>query len=96
MPAYRVLIEFTNLPARLIEGSKSPVGFYATRFVEADDEAHAERAAIEQLVGEISPLIGKRLSDDPTASAHIDELEQVDVIPEDAPNSGATWFRMGN
>ena len=94
MPNYRVLVEVRNLPARLLEGAKSPVGFYATRFVHADGEAAAGQAAIETLKEEFLPLFGERMADEWQAMAHIAELEKVETIPDHAPSAGAVWFVM--
>ena len=90
---FRCFINGESFPGDLI-GESGPVGFYVTRFVEAEDAAGAEAAALEALRGE--PHLAPPSGFVPTGQARVffEEIEEtaVDRVPTPAP--GFTWYRM--
>lgn len=92
MPLFRCLIRGDNFPGKLI-GKKKPIGFYTTRFVEAESPKEAEFLAVEILKNdpdlEVAP---KHRTEDARVF-----FEEIDEVPHDTrrvPNNGFTFFLM--
>jgi hypothetical protein len=83
-----------NFPGRLI-GSRKPIGFYVTRFVEAQSVEDAESLALQALQRErslrVPPVVRKRFAD---ARVYFEEI--VEVEPRwKRPKKGFSFFEMG-
>jgi hypothetical protein len=89
---FSVVIEGKNFPARMLSDAASPVGFFATRFIEANDAKAAELTAVQMLKDEFMPLLGEPLPQDGTPTLHLDEISEVSEFPAQPPGSGASWF----
>src|SRR3546814_5532778 len=89
MPLFRCIICGENFPGTLL-GQEELVGFYTTRFVEADSPEQAEIMAIELLRNDPSLDVS---SEHRTQSAKV-FFEDIDEVPGDTeqkPNSGFTF-----
>ena len=93
MALFRCDIRGEDFPG-LIIGESRPVGFYTTRFVEADSMDAAKAKALEVLKGDealnISP---KARSTD--AKIYFENIVAVPADTETIPNCGFTFFVMG-
>lgn len=76
---YRVLINGQNFLLK-IEGTLQKTGFYATRFVETQNEYEAETLAIEEVRRDpkLSAAVANQPDDSPVL--HVDEVEKVDEL----------------
>ena len=93
MPLYRCSIWGENFPGVLLGGSE-PIGFYATRFVEAPTASEAELLALVMLRGE---EIFNVPAESRTEGARVFFEKVVEVAPdaERQSNSGFSFFVMG-
>jgi hypothetical protein len=91
---YSVIIEGASFPARIFEVADGPMGFYATRFVEAVDEKAAELEAVELIKRELKPLIGEQQVGEANPLMSLDRISKLQNLPATAPGSGFTWFPM--
>ena len=92
MPLFRCLIRGDNFPGKLI-GKMKPVGFYATRFLEADTSEQAELLAVELLRNDPDLQVAPKYR---TEDARV-FLEEIDEVPHETkriPNKGFTFFLM--
>ncbi len=93
MSLFRCLIRGDNFPGKLI-GQKKLIGFYTTRYVEADSPEQAELLAVELLRNdpdlEVAPKY--RTQD---ARIFLEEIDEVSSKAEKVPNKGFTFFVMG-
>ncbi|MGE8225307.1 MAG: hypothetical protein ACN6RK_05935 [Stenotrophomonas sp.] len=94
MPLYRCLICGENFPGALL-GKPSPVGFYATRFVEAATPDEAEARVLDLLRNEDVLQIPAELRNE-DARVFFEEIVEVSADSERIPNSGFTFFVMGS
>jgi hypothetical protein len=90
MPLFRVLLHGQNFPG-LILGKSAPIGFYTTRFVEADDEHAAAGAALAQL-REATELNVPAEHRTKNAQVFIEEAIRVPEDTEQTPNSGFAFY----
>jgi len=88
------MIEGVNFPARLIEGADGPVGFFATREVEADNPESAELAAIEMVKAELRPRMGDPRDGEAKPMMYLDEIIELESLREDAVTRGLSWYVM--
>jgi hypothetical protein len=90
MPLFRCLIRGEGFPAALL-GDQGPVGFYTTRFVEAETADVAELAAIDVLRRDPTFAVDERhrTSD---AKVFVEEIEEVPAETERRPDAGFTFF----
>ena len=98
MPLFRLMIEGRDFPGFLFDKPDTAYGFFTTRWIEAQDEEAAELAAVESVRWEYRelrwPISQQQKAGDPDPMLYLVEIEEVSDIPEDAPNSGATWYPM--
>ena len=93
MPKYQVLLEGRDFPARLSDDGKC-LGFFTTRFVEADDAEAAECLAVNLVRDELWDFVGPAQEGDSTPMMSLDEISVIDDLPDDGPGRGFTWFPM--
>lgn len=93
MPVYRVVLNGQNFPG-IILGEAGRIGFYTTRFVDADDPNVAETVALELVRSDRSLDVSAahRTLD---ARVLIEELDEVPAETERIPNAGFTFYPMG-
>ncbi|MBN8482978.1 MAG: hypothetical protein J0L88_15440 [Xanthomonadales bacterium] len=93
MPMFRCAIRGENFPGVVI-GSSSPIGFYTTRFVIADDAQQAEMLALDRLRGEevLSVPPDARSSE---AKVYFEEIVEVVADRELGSIGGFSFFVMG-
>ena len=91
MPLFKCFIRGENFPP--LKGSKSLMGFYITRWVEASSAEDAELIALEMLKGEFV-FSEKQKRKAPDARVYFEEIVEVARDAKRNPNSGATWFEM--
>jgi hypothetical protein len=93
MPWFRCLIRGENFPRALAEGT-ALLGFYTTRFVEADDAEDAEARVLESLHGEprLAPPPGHQ--PDGNARVFFESIDEIlsESVPAELP--GFAWHRM--
>ena len=94
MPLYRCSICGENFPGALL-GKHSPIGFYATRFVEAATPGEAEAQVLDLLRNEDVLNIPAELRNE-DARIFFEEIAEVSADSERVPNSGFTFFVMGS
>lgn len=93
MPLYRCSICGENFPGDML-GESSPIGFYTTRFVNADSPEQAEMLALDLLRGEeFFNIPAEKRSED--AKVFFEEIAEVAPDTERVPNSGFSFFVMG-
>jgi len=95
MALFRCSIRGENFPGEMIR-MKGLVGFYTTRWIEADSAEHAEMSALELLRTEPTFQIkSPKLREQSKAKVYFEEiLEVASDTPRVPPNKGATWFEM--
>ena len=96
MPIYSVIIEGANFPPRLLDGAEGPLGFFANRIIERESPAAAEAAAVELIKAELKPLLEQRYDGEPNPTMSLDQISELDRLPDDTVNRGMTWFQMGS
>jgi hypothetical protein len=91
VPWFRCFIHGENFPGALIGGA-DPVGFYTTRFVEADDPEAAELAGLAMLRAD--PHLAPPPDFTPTGEAKVFFERIEEIPPEDVPavQAGFTWY----
>ncbi len=93
MPLFRCSICGENFPGKLLD-QEDLVGFYTTRFVEADTPEQAELAVLELLRSDASlELPPEYRSQD--AKVYFEDIDEVPMDTERAPNAGFVFFTMG-
>ena len=90
MAHYRVYLRGENF-LLVIDGTPTRVGFYATRFVQANNRDAAELLAADVIRHELKNRVRNERSDSPMIFA-----EKIDVVDGDVPqtSSGFTFFPM--
>lgn len=94
MKWFRCLIEGRNFPGILI-GEESPVGFYTTRFVEAETPADAELNVLANLKNEKSLTLPVGHPKPMDAKVFFEEITLVDFSDVPESSSGFTFYVMG-
>ena len=93
MPNFLVRIEGRDFPARLSDDGKD-LGFFTTRYVEAEDVEAAELRAVGVIRSELLEWIGPPQEGDPTPMMTLDKVVEVDEMPQGGPGEGFTWYPM--
>lgn len=93
MQVYRVVLHGQNFPGTIL-GEAGRIGFYTTRFVDAEDPNAAEKAALALLRSDSSLNVSAdhRALD---ARVLIEELAEVPAETERIPDAGFTFYPMG-
>ena len=93
MKWYRCLIEGENFPGELLN-KKEPIGFYATRFVEADSPEEAENIALLNLKSEEVLKLPKDLETSENTKVYFEEIEEINKSEVPEIQSGFTFYDM--
>lgn len=93
MPLFRCFIRGDNFPGMLL-GQQEPIGFYTTRFVEAETPEQAELLAVDLLRVDSSLDVPQehRTHD---SKVYFENIDEVPAETERKPNKGFTFFTMG-
>jgi len=93
MPKYRCLMRGENFPEVLLDKT-SPIGFFATRFVDADSASNAELAALDLLRRDQARSVPPESR---TSGAHVFFEAIEELSPNDNRDEGAgfSFFVMG-
>jgi hypothetical protein len=93
MALFRCSICGENFPGSLL-GEALPIGFYTTRYVEAESPSEAEVMALDALrTEEIFKIPAEARTEN--ARVYFEEIEEVPLDTERKPNSGFSFFVMG-
>lgn len=91
MKKYKVIIEGANFLVRVGTETRK-LGFFTTRFVEAQDEQEAENKTIDMLRVELETLVQNDKSDSPMM--FVEEIDELKSFGEfEVPGAGFTWYR---
>lgn len=92
MPVFRCFIRGENFPGKLV-GQVAPIGFYTTRFVDAETPEQAEMLAVGLLrVDEDLDVAPEHRT--PDAKVYFEKIEEVPAEMERKPNKGFSFFTM--
>jgi hypothetical protein len=80
-----------NFPGQLADAA-GLVGFYVTRFIEADDPACAEAAAIQGLRADPNLSRPPRFTPTKQARVFVEEIEEVEAADVPAVQPGFVWY----
>ncbi len=94
MPWYRCFIVGENFPGAIID-ELSPIGFHATRFVEADRPEEAETKVLANLSDELNVALPPGMDRPENAEVVVAGIEEVDRSQVDETNRGFSFFVMG-
>lgn len=91
---YKCFISGENFPGALI-GEKMPIGFYITRFIQADSPEEAENIALSNLKQEKALKLPDDISRPLEAKVYFEEI--VEITKNDVPDiqAGFTFYVMG-
>jgi hypothetical protein len=94
MKWFRCLIEGENFPG-VLANSDELIGFYTTRFVEAETAEEAEMKALANLKNEESLQLPEGVVPPSNAKVYFEEIEEVmeSEVPE--VNAGFSFYIMG-
>ena len=93
MLIFRCLMRGENFPGVLL-GKVDPVGFYATRYVEAASAEDAELAALALLRDDQTLSVPAQARTE-NAQVFFEEIEELSTGDEQGANAGFTFFSMG-
>ncbi|WP_166213031.1 hypothetical protein [Cognatiluteimonas telluris] len=95
MPVFRCLIRGENFPGSLACQAE-PVGFYTTRWVEAESPAEAEGLAVGLLREDptLNSVAPEQRTED--AQVYFESIEEVLPEPGRGSGTGFTFFPMGS
>ena len=89
MKLFRCFAHGVNFPLDF-DGEPALMGFYTTRFVRADNAEQAELLALELLRADpkLDVPPDRRTKE---TRVYFDEIEEINAIPEDIPESGTGY-----
>lgn len=90
MKKFKVTVEGVNFLVR-VDTETTKLGFFTTRFVEAQDEQEAENKTMDMLRVELETLVQNDKSDSPIM--FVEEIDELDSFGEfRVPGTGFTWY----
>jgi hypothetical protein len=90
VPFFQCLLRGENFPGALL-GLAHNVGFFTTRWVEADSEDEAELACLDSLRRDPIFELPAGHPRPPEAKVYVEEITEVPELQQNG-GSGATWF----
>jgi hypothetical protein len=92
MKKYRVMLNSTNMLLRdADDGTLTKHGFYAHRYLEANDEVQAEERAVKMIIEEYKDYVKNERDDPPVV--YVESIEEIEISEgSEYPNRGATWY----
>lgn len=94
MALFRCFIRGENFPS-ILDGRSTLLGFYTTRFVEANTPEEAELFVLEQLRRDSSLRLPEGVAQNPDARVYFEEIVEVVDDENQIPNAGFVFFEMG-
>ncbi len=91
MAWFKCFIRGENIPGDLV-GEKSLVGFYTTRYAEADSTSEAEAIALEQMRDDQRLVLLSPPKDEP--KIYFEEIEEIDRSEVPSETDGFVWYLM--
>ncbi len=91
MPWYRCRMVGENFPGALLD-TTTPVGFYATRFVEADSPEDAETQALSNLSKELNIWLPMSVDRPANAEVVVESIEEVEHAETGEESRGFSFF----
>jgi hypothetical protein len=88
------MIEGRDFPGRILGEPSKRVGFFATRWREAEDEQAAELAAVDALRDEYRDVAMPLRDGEFTPMLNLAGIEELQAFPNEYPKTGAAWFPM--
>ena len=87
---YRVMVEGANFLISL-DDEPTKLGFFTTRYVEAQDAREAEAKAMDMLRVELSELVQNDMADSPVM--FLEDITELDSFLDcPTPGTGFSWF----
>jgi hypothetical protein len=86
MPIYRIMVEGNGCLVE-IDGVLQRLGFYATRFIESEDDEAARTVAMDSVWAELQPWLQNPPDFPPTLT-----IESVDETARVVSSPGFTWY----
>lgn len=93
MKWYKCFVAGENFPGELV-GEDCLVGFYTTRFVQAENTESAEMLGLELLRAEDSLQLPDGVTPLDSAKVYFEEIDEVDESEVPETQSGFTFFKM--
>ena len=91
MRKYKVTVEGVNFLIK-VDTEITKLGFFTTRFVEAQDEHAAENQTMDMLRVELKTLVENDKADSPMM--FVEEIEELQSFGEfKVPGTGFTWYQ---
>jgi hypothetical protein len=94
MSWYKCFIAGENFPGAII-GESKPIGFYTTRYVEANNPEEAETRALTNLKNEQNLLPPPGVDRPNNAKVYFENIEEVERSEVNETNLGFSFFVMG-
>jgi hypothetical protein len=94
MSWYKCFIVGENFPGAIF-GESKPIGFYTTRFVEANSPEEAETKALANLKNEQTFSLPPGVARASNAKVYFENIEEVDNSEVNETNMGLSFFVMG-
>ena len=94
MTWYKCFIAGENFPGAII-GESNPIGFYTTRFVEANSPEEAETKALANLKSEQTFSLPPGVARPSNTKVYFENIEEVERSEVDETNLGFSFFVMG-
>jgi hypothetical protein len=94
MPLFRCFIRGENFPGEVL-GESTAVGFYTTRFVDAESATEAEQIAVAALREDAALTVTSepRIKN---AKVYFEKIEEMPADTERVPNTGFSFSTMDN
>jgi hypothetical protein len=93
MPLFRCSICGENFPGKLL-GQDDLIGFYTTRYVEADTSEQAEHLALELLRNDPSLQLSPEHRTK-NAKVYFEKIVEIPATEQHESNAGFVFFTMG-
>jgi len=94
MKWFKCLVEGENFPG-VLANSDELIGFFTTRFVEAETPEDAEMKVLANLKNEQSLQLPEGVSPPSNAKVYFEEIEEVLVSEVPDVNAGFSFYVMG-
>ena len=94
MKGYKVILNGKNFFIHT-EGETKKLGFYATRFVDAESEMDAQKQAMQLVMKNKKLQDSIRNPNDNPPQIHVDEIEQAEITEDDKSKNHIFMFYEG-
>ena len=91
---FEVMVEGRDFPGRMMGEPGKRAGFFTTCWVAADNAEHAIETALDSVRGELADHTPAPVPDEQPPTLHVEDVRELDAMPDQTPDTGATWFAM--